>query len=71
MSMMITIGAVLALTGLAGVLWCIRKAMWLKRAQLDDDTVRTELNKLIFAHMASIGAAFLGLGLLVVGILLS
>ena len=39
--------------------------------RVGDDTVRSELNKLIFAHMASIGAAFLGVGLLVVGILLS
>ena len=71
MTAMIAIGAVMAGVGLLGVLWCIRHAAWLRKAELSDDAVRTELNKLIFAHMAAIGSAFLGLGLLVVGLLLS
>lgn len=68
---MIVIGAVLAVVGLAGVLWCIRQAAWLKKATLEEDKVRAEINRLIFVHMAAIGAAFLGLGLLVTGLLLS
>ena len=60
----------MTLAGLAGVIWCIRKAAWLKRAELDDNSIKAEIQKLIFGHMASIGAAFLGLGLLVVGLLL-
>jgi hypothetical protein len=32
--------------------------------------VRAELARLVLAHTAAIGAAFLGLGLLVVGLLL-
>lgn len=71
MSAMIVIGAILAVAGLTGVIWCIRKAAWLKKASLDDDAVRAEINRMIFVHMAAIGAAFLGLGLLVVGLLLS
>jgi len=71
MIVMISIGAALTAGGLAGLLWCIRKAAWLKRARLDDRAVRAELNRLIFGHMAAIGAAFLGLGLLVTGLLLS
>lgn len=71
MMALIIIGAVLAIAGLGGVLWCIRQAAWLRKAELPDDQVRGELNKLIFAHMAAIGAAFLGLGLLVVGLILS
>ncbi len=68
---MTMIGLILSLGGLAGVLWCIRRARWLRSAELDDDAVRAELNKLIFGHMAAIGAAFMGLGLLFVGLLLS
>lgn len=71
MMAMISIGAVLAVAGLGGVLWCIRHAAWLRKAELSEDKVRGELNKLIFAHMAAIGSAFLGLGLLVVGLILS
>lgn len=71
MTIVIWIGGALAVLGLGGVLWCIRKAAWLKGAELDDDTARTEINRLIFGHMAAIGTAFLGLGLLVMGLLLS
>ena len=66
----IVIGLVLSLAGLAGVLWCIRMAARLKRADLPASAVQSELSRLILAHMAAIGAAFLGLGLLVVGLLL-
>ena len=71
MGVMIAIGAVLAVLGLIGVLWCIRKAAWMKNAELDAEQARAEINRLIFAHMAAIGAAFLGMGLLVTGLLLS
>ena len=67
----IIVGAVMAIAGLGGVLWCIRQAAWLRKAELPEDKVRGELNELIFAHMAAIGSAFLGLGLLVVGLLLN
>ncbi|MEM7684552.1 MAG: hypothetical protein AAF293_06975 [Pseudomonadota bacterium] len=70
MKIVIAIGAVLSVVGLAGVIWCIRHAVWLRRAELDDTRVKAELNKLIFAHMAAIGSAFMGLGLLVMAWLL-
>ena len=70
MAALIWIGAVLSVLGLAGLLWCIRKAAWIKGAELDAETVQGELNRLIFVHMAAIGGAFLGMGLLVVGLLL-
>ncbi|MEM7446511.1 MAG: hypothetical protein AAF414_24550, partial [Pseudomonadota bacterium] len=37
MQIMIWIGAVLTVLGLAGLVWCIRKAAWLKRVQAQDD----------------------------------
>ena len=71
MTAMIWIGAILSVVGLIGVLWCLRKAAWLRKAELDDATARAELQRMIFVHMFAIGFAFLGLGLLVTGILLS
>ena len=71
MQAMIWLGAILAVLGLIGVLWCVKKAAWLRKAELEEAQIRTEVQRLIFAHMASIGGAFLGLGLLVTGILLS
>lgn len=70
MTAVIAIGAILAIAGLVGVLWCIRHASWVRKAELTEERATAELNKLIFAHMAAIGAAFLGLGLLLVGLLL-
>ena len=71
MEVMSWIGAILSVLGLIGVLWCIRKAAWLRKAELDEATARGELQRLIFGHMLAIGFAFLGLGLLVSGLLLS
>ncbi|MEM1162297.1 MAG: hypothetical protein AAGJ28_15285 [Pseudomonadota bacterium] len=75
MQAMIWIGAALTAAGLAGLFWCIRKAMWLKGVQgkpdaPDDQQIQAEINRLIFGHMAAIGAAFLGMGVLVAGLLL-
>lgn len=71
MTVMIWIGAVLSVLGLFGVLWCIRKAAWLRGADPNEVDSNAELSKLVFANMAAMGGAFMGLGLLVAGILLS
>jgi len=68
---MIWIGAALAVAGLGGVLWCIRRAAWMKRAGLDDQAIRSGIGRLIFVNMAAVFAAFLGLGLLVTGLILT
>lgn len=70
MVFLIVIGAVLAIGGLGGVLWCIRRALWMKKATLDDEAAKAEINRLMLVHMGSIGAAFLGIGVLVAGVLL-
>lgn len=70
MIVMIWIGGALSVLGLFGVLWCIRKATWLKGADPNEIDAKAELGKLMFVHMAAIGSAFLGLGLLVSGLLL-
>ena len=71
MEILVWIGGALSVCGLVGLLWCIRKAIWLKGAGLPDEEAKVEINKLAFGHMAAIGTAFLGIGLLVSGLLLS
>jgi hypothetical protein len=66
----VVIGILLSLAGLAGILWCIGRAARLRRGEVPESDVRAELGRLVIAHTAAIGAAFLGLGLLVVGLLL-
>lgn len=70
MTLLVVIGVVLSLAGLAGILWCIRAAVRLRRAGTSDDALKAEIGRLMFAHTAAIGTAFVGLGLLVVGLLL-
>lgn len=70
MIVLVPLGIVLTLAGLGGIFWCIRKASWIRKAELEPDAVQAELNRLIFVHMAAIGGAFFGLGLLVVGLIL-
>lgn len=71
MELLIWIGTGLTLFGLAGLGWCIRKATRLRGADLDEDEMRAEVQSMMFGHMAAIGVAFLGLGLVVSGMLLS
>ena len=57
MQALIWIGGLMCLGGLAGLIWCMRKAVWLRKAELDEAEIRTQINGLVFAHMASIGVA--------------
>jgi len=70
MNAILIIGIVLSVLGLAGVIWCIRKAAWIRSSNSDDGTLRAALQKLIFVHMAAVGTAFMGLALCTVGMLL-
>jgi len=70
MVVVIVIGAGLTLAGLGGLIWCIRHAAWMKRTEMDEEAARRATQRLVTGHMAAIGAAFLGLGLTVAGLLL-
>ena len=71
MNAFLWIGVPLTLAGLAGVLWCIRKAAWLRRAELTDAEATAELRRLVPANVAAVGLAFIGLAVLVVGLILA
>lgn len=66
----VAVGILMSLAGFAGLVWCIRRAALLRRGEVPDGEVRAEFGRLVLAHTAAIGAAFLGLGLLIVGLLL-
>lgn len=61
-------GVALTLLGLTGVIACIFKAKALK-AEPDPDKARAAMHGLVALNMGSVGAAFLGLGLMVVGLI--
>lgn len=66
------IGIALTLLGLAGVIWCIRSAIVLRKSDAADDPElgRKQMSRMILVNMASIAIAFFGMGLMVVGLLL-
>lgn len=70
MTVFVAPGIILTVAGLVGVLWCIRVATRLKRTELSDGAVKAAIRRLVLGHTMAIGTAFLGLGLLLVGLLL-
>ncbi len=70
MDAMIWIGAGMAVVGLAGLAWCIRRAMEMKKSPLPPEEAQGVFHRLIAVNMASVAFAFLGLGLLIVGLIL-
>lgn len=70
MSALIWGGAAVALGGVAVLAWCIREAMAIRRADLAEDEARRRLNRLVAYNMAAVGTAFLGLALMLAGVLL-
>lgn len=70
MDAMIWIGAAMAVIGLGGLAYCIRKAMEMKKSPLPPEEAQGVFQKLIAINMASVAFAFLGLGLVVAGLIL-
>jgi hypothetical protein len=63
-------GAVVALAGVGGLIWCIVMAMRARNAGLPDAELRARLQKVVLLNMAALGVSALGLMLVVAGILL-
>jgi hypothetical protein len=58
------------LVGLAGLGYCVLRAMRARRAGLDDTAMRAELQRVVAINMGAMGVSALGLAMVVVGILL-
>lgn len=71
MSAFLWVGAALTVVGLAGLVWCISKAAALKKSDISDEEAVARLRVLVAANVASVGTAFMGLALVVVGAILS
>jgi uncharacterized membrane protein len=64
-------GAALSLGGIAGLIYCVLRAMRARRAGLEDAAMRAELQRVVVVNMAALGVSALGLMLVVAGIVLS
>ncbi len=70
MQNLIWFGAVVTLLGLAGLIWCILKVQRARRAGLDDDAMKAQLQKVVALNMGALFLSVVGLMMVVVGILL-
>lgn len=70
MTMLVWIGAVVSLLGVAGLAWCVIYVMRLRREQLDDTQMRARMQKAVMVNFAALAVSTLGLMMVVVGIFL-
>lgn len=60
----------MTLIGVAGLGYCVQRALRARRSGLDDPAMRAELQRVVAFNMAALGFSALGLALVVAGILL-
>ena len=70
MANLVWIGALITGLGLAGVLWSIVLVSRARRAGLDDASLRARLHKVLPVNLGGLFVAFLGLMMVVVGVIL-
>lgn len=70
MGVMIWVGAVLALAGLAGILGCILSVVRARRRGLSDAQMRAHMQRIVAWNLGSLAVSALGLMAVVVGIVL-
>ncbi len=71
MKAIIWAGAIVSLIGVAGLVYCVLRALRARRAGLPDAEMRAELQRVVVINMAALAVSALGLMLVVVGIFLS
>ena len=71
MEVMIWIGALASLTGVAGLIWCIVIVARARRENLSEDDLRARLKSVLPLNLGALLLSAIGLMLVVVGILLS
>ena len=70
MELLIWIGALVSLVGIAGLVWCVLIALRAKREGLDKTAMKTRLQRVVAINMGALLLSALGLMMVVVGILL-
>ena len=68
MEALIWAGALISLLGLAGLVYCILRALKIRKMPGDDDAKRAELQRVVLINMAALGVSALGLMMVVAGI---
>jgi hypothetical protein len=70
MQALVWAGALVSLAGVAGLVYCVLRALRARRAGLPDEKMRAELQRVVVINMAALAVSALGLMLVVLGIFL-
>ena len=70
MQALIWAGAALTLLGVAGLGYCVVRTLRARKAGLQDDALRAELQRVVTINLGALGLSVLGLMLVVLGIFL-
>ncbi len=71
MDYLVWIGSAMTLLGLVGVIASVFMVLKAKRENLDDDSLRARLNKILPVNIGSLLFSMLGLAVVIVGIFLN
>lgn len=71
MELLIVLGALVTLLGLAGLIWCILRVAKARRAGLDEEGLRHVMQSTVALNMGALFVSVLGLMMVVIGVLLS
>lgn len=67
---LVWVGAALSVAGLAGLIWCILRVAKARRAQLDDDALRAEVQAVLPWNLGALALSGIGLMMVVIGVFL-
>ena len=70
MELLIVLGALVTLLGLAGLIWCILRVAKARRAGLDEDGLRQVMQSTVALNMGALFVSVMGLMMVVIGVLL-
>lgn len=71
MELLVPLGAVMTVLGLAGLLYCIVAVTRAKRAGLEDAALRARLQKAVAINLGALAVSALGLMIVILGVFLT
>ena len=70
MQSLVWVGAAVSLIGVAGLGYCVMRALRARRAGLAEEAMRAELQRVVVINMGALAVSALGLMMVVLGIFL-
>lgn len=71
MEMLVWIGAVISVTGLGGLVYCILRVLRAKRSGMEDEAMRAAVAKVVPLNLGALFLSVIGLMLVILGIFLA